>query len=170
MWSGLPGTEIRLILLLALIAAEYHGQVTFGGLPLPGVTITATQGEKVIAAVTDQQGAYSFADLPDGAWSLQVEKAGFSTGKHDVTVGGGLTGPPFELMMLALDQMLKTPAARPLTISHRRSPTNSLSALRMDSSLTAARSTEPPRASPRRARSVTPAGVARVCTRMRSRW
>lgn len=62
---------------MALVAAEYHGQVTIGGVPLPGVTVTATQGEKTLAAVSDQRGTYSFADLPDGKWSLQVEKSGF---------------------------------------------------------------------------------------------
>ena len=28
------------------LASEYHGQVTFGGLPVPGATITATQGDQ----------------------------------------------------------------------------------------------------------------------------
>ena len=28
------------------MASEYHGQVTFNGLPVPGVTVTATQGKQ----------------------------------------------------------------------------------------------------------------------------
>ncbi len=39
-------------------ASEYRGVVTFGGLPLPGATITATQGTKKLTAVSDQDGAY----------------------------------------------------------------------------------------------------------------
>ncbi len=52
------------------LASEYHGRVTFGGLPVPGATITATQDGQKIVAVSDQQGSYSFADLADGAWKI----------------------------------------------------------------------------------------------------
>jgi uncharacterized GH25 family protein len=59
--------------LSALTAAEHHGQVAFGGLPLPGATVTAIQGGRNFTAVTDQQGLYSFPDLPDGVWTIRVE-------------------------------------------------------------------------------------------------
>ena len=52
-----------------LPASEHHGIVKFGGLAVPGATVTATQGDKKLAAVTDPQGIYSFADLPDGVWN-----------------------------------------------------------------------------------------------------
>jgi hypothetical protein len=44
----------------AATASEYHGQVAFGGLPVPGATVTATQGERKFVAITDQQGIFSF--------------------------------------------------------------------------------------------------------------
>ena len=47
-------------------AREYHGAVTFSGLPLPGATVTATQGSKKLSVVTDQGGLYHFDELPDG--------------------------------------------------------------------------------------------------------
>ena len=74
-------------LVVNLVASEQHGQVTFSGLPVPGATVTATQGDKKITAVTDPQGAYSFPDLADGVWTMQVEMLGFSTLKGDVTIG-----------------------------------------------------------------------------------
>ena len=52
--------------------------VKFAGLPVPGATITATMGDKKLVAVTDPQGVYSFADLADGVWNLQVEMLCFS--------------------------------------------------------------------------------------------
>jgi hypothetical protein len=55
------------------LASEYHGQVTFGGVPVPGATITATEGSQKFVAISDQQGSYSFADLPDGTWKIEVE-------------------------------------------------------------------------------------------------
>lgn len=100
-------------LILPLIAAEYHGVVKSGGFPLPGAAVTATQGDKKMFAASDQDGVYSFSDLPDGTWQLQVEKPGFSTAKQDVTPGGGLPGAEFELKMLALDEIeaVAAPAA-----------------------------------------------------------
>src|SRR5450432_3788498 len=47
-------------------AAELHGKVTFGDLPVPGATLSATKGEQKASAITDQQGTYSFPDLADG--------------------------------------------------------------------------------------------------------
>ena len=57
------------------LATEYHGQVVFGGLPVPGsqVTVTATQGDKKVSAITDDQGLFVFPDLADGAWTLSIE-------------------------------------------------------------------------------------------------
>jgi hypothetical protein len=54
---------LSLFNLCALAASEHHGQVTFGGLPVPGATVTATKGDKRLGAVTDQQGVYTFTDL-----------------------------------------------------------------------------------------------------------
>src|SRR6266699_1664316 len=59
-----------LLAAMSLAAAEHHGQVKFGGLPLPGATVTATQGDKKFVAVSDLQGAYSFPRLADGVWTM----------------------------------------------------------------------------------------------------
>ena len=47
-------------------AADHYGQVTFGGLPVPGATVTASQGDKQFVTSTDQQGVYKLADLAEG--------------------------------------------------------------------------------------------------------
>ena len=54
-------------------AAEHHGVIKFAGLPVPGATVTATMGDKKMVAVTGPDGLYSFPDLADGVWNLQVE-------------------------------------------------------------------------------------------------
>src|SRR5580692_2931863 len=94
-----------LLLILPLVAGEYHGGVKSEGFPLPGAMLTATQGDKKLTAATDDQGVYSFADLPDGTWQLQVEKPGFTTVKQEITPGTGLPGADFDLKMLPLDQI-----------------------------------------------------------------
>jgi trimeric autotransporter adhesin len=88
-------------------ASEYRGQVTFGGLPLPGATVTVTQGAKKMTAVTDQGGLYTFPDLADGPGKIEIEMLCFSTVTADVTISA--TTPPgkWELTLLPLDQITK---------------------------------------------------------------
>src|SRR5438309_11943573 len=86
-------------------ASEYHGQVTFGGLPAPGATVTATQGGKQFFAITDLQGFYSFPGLTDGKWTIEVEVTGFSTIKQDVLIGPNTPAAKWELKLLPLDQI-----------------------------------------------------------------
>jgi hypothetical protein len=86
-------------------AAEHHGLVKFGGLPVPGATVTATQADKRFTAVTDQQGAYSFPDLPDGVWNIRVEMLCFAPMEKEVAVTAQAPAPEWELKLLPLDQM-----------------------------------------------------------------
>ena len=96
------------------LASEYHGQVTLGGLPVPGATVTAQQGEKKSAAVSDTQGLFSFPDLADGSWSIQVDMTGFAPIKQDVTVAPDAPAVKWELKLLSLDQIRA--AAKPVKI------------------------------------------------------
>ena len=86
-------------------ASEYRGQVTFGGLPVPGATVTATQGGTKISAVTDDLGQYSFADLKDGKWSIDIEMTGFANESQEVVVEPNATRATWELKLLPLDQV-----------------------------------------------------------------
>ncbi|HEX4138288.1 MAG TPA: TonB-dependent receptor [Bryobacteraceae bacterium] len=89
-----------------LNGAESKGKVQFGGLPVPGATITATQGARTLTAVTDQDGNYTFADLPDGVWNFQVEMLGFAPVKQEVTVTAGAGAPPeWDLKLLPFDEI-----------------------------------------------------------------
>src|SRR5437879_2711360 len=94
-----------LTLVVCLTAAEYHGNVTFGGLPLPGVKIAATQGDKTLTTSTDERGQFSFGDLPDGKWSFRAHKLGFSPVTQDISAGDGMPGASIDLKVLPLDQI-----------------------------------------------------------------
>ena len=96
-----------------LAAAEHHGQVKFGGLPVPGATVTATQGDKKQVAVTDTQGLYSFPDLADGVWTIDVEMLCFESLKKDIGVTAEAPSPEFDLKLLPLDQLKAVAAAAP---------------------------------------------------------
>jgi hypothetical protein len=120
-WHRL-GKRLSLVCALACMtlagvahAAEQHGQVTFNGLPVPGAIVTASlaangQGAQKFTAVSDQQGNYSFPDLPNGAWKIQVEMSFFSTLEQTITIApasaGMNPGIRWELKMLPLDQVL----------------------------------------------------------------
>lgn len=88
-----------------LAASEHHGQVKFGGLPIPGVTVTAAQGDKKLVTISDSQGMYSFPDLPDGAWSFEIEMLCFSPIKQDVTIGAEAAIPDWELKLLPIEEI-----------------------------------------------------------------
>ena len=103
---------VQLVCALAMLAlssfaaaSEYHGEITFGGLPVPGVTITASQGDKQLVTITDQQGLYSFPDLADGKWTLEIQMTGFSSIKQEVTIAPNARGQKWELKLLPLDQI-----------------------------------------------------------------
>src|SRR5580692_5708205 len=98
-----------LFLSLSGIAAEQKGQVTFGGLPLPGATVTAGRAGQTFTTVTDPQGRYLFPDLPDGAWTIHVNMLLFAPVQRDVTVGPGAPEEQWELTLLPSDQIRAVP-------------------------------------------------------------
>jgi hypothetical protein len=86
-------------------ATEHHGEIKFGGLPIPGVTVTAAQGEKKLVTVSDSQGMYSFADLPDGVWTIEIEMLCFVPIKQEVTIGSEAAIPDWELKLQPLEEI-----------------------------------------------------------------
>jgi hypothetical protein len=120
MWRSLLKTEWTLrknfwmLLLCALawlavtraaLASEYRGAVTFGGLPVPGAVVTASQGNKKVVAITDMRGVYAFGDLPDGRWTITIDMMCFETQKMDVVIAPGGPMAAFEMKLLTLAQI-----------------------------------------------------------------
>jgi hypothetical protein len=104
---------LRVLCLLILLcitgvasASEHHGQVTFNGLPVPGATVTATQGTKKLSTISNEDGSYAFNDLPDGTWHITIEMLGFAKHEDDVAITSTTPGVTWELKMLPLDQIL----------------------------------------------------------------
>jgi hypothetical protein len=94
-------------------ASEYHGQVTFGGLPLPGATVTVTQGKKKLTAISDQGGLYTFPDLADGPAKIEIEMQCFSSVHAEVDVSSTTPAGKWELTLLPLEQISKMTKLRP---------------------------------------------------------
>ncbi len=90
----------------AALASEYHGIVSFHGLPVPGATVTLTEGAKRFTTVTDTQGFYSFSGLADGAATIRIQMTGFATLEQPITIASDAALGKAELQLLTLDQML----------------------------------------------------------------
>jgi hypothetical protein len=132
---------------LLAAASEYRGQVVFGGFPVPGATITATQGTKNVATVTDQGGVYSFADLSEGAWKIKIEMQCFSTIHADVTVSEKTSAGKWELALLPLDQLKKLATHASNPTSTQPVPHADAVAKKPDTSEAIAETPKPPDAS-----------------------
>lgn len=94
-------------------AAEHHGRVFFHGVPVPGVSVTATQGSQKIAAVTDLQGIFGFADLAEGDWIFHVEMEGFAAQEEKLKIGKETSASSFDLKMLSTTEVLALAKAMP---------------------------------------------------------
>ena len=83
------------------MASEYHGTVNAGGQPLPGATVTAARGDSKIVTTTDEKGAFSFRDLPDGNWTIDVEMLGFEKLTREVGVAPDAPPPAWDMKFLS---------------------------------------------------------------------
>src|SRR5262245_48985606 len=91
----------------------------FAGLPVPGATVIASQGDTQRATVTDQQGVYRLANLADGAWTIRVEMVGFSPLSESVTIPAAAP-PTFVLKLLPFAEI--TAGLPPPTVETSQAP------------------------------------------------
>ena len=101
----LQGLCALMLLTGAAVASEYHGIVSFHGLPVPGATVTVTEGAKKFTTVTDTQGFYSFPALADGAATIEIKMTGFATLEQPITIAADAPLGKAELQLLTLEQM-----------------------------------------------------------------
>ena len=105
--SGVPGSTAA--------ATEYYGQVAFGGVAVPGASVTATQGDTELTTSTDAQGLFRLADIPDGAWTIHVRMRGFADLVREITIGPDAQPAMWELSLLPFEEIargLPPPPAR----------------------------------------------------------
>src|SRR4051794_6687939 len=81
------------------MAFGQSGFVKSSDQPIPGATVTATQGSQTVSTVTDVDGHYAFGSLPQGTWLMQVEMFGFETLKKDVDFATASAPVNFDLKL-----------------------------------------------------------------------
>jgi hypothetical protein len=94
-----------LMAVTGLMASEHRGVVKSAGTPIPGVTVTATMGEKKVTTTTDDNGAYAFPNLEDGVWALHVEMLGFGAINREIGVGPDAPSPEWDLKLLSASEI-----------------------------------------------------------------
>src|SRR5579872_934095 len=57
---------------------KQFGMVRAFGRPIPGASITATQGEHKVVSTTDEAGRYELDGLTAGDWTIQVDMVAFA--------------------------------------------------------------------------------------------
>lgn len=133
-------------------AADQRGRVVFNGVPVPGATVTATQGQTVRTAVTEADGSYSLPELADGEWRFAIAMRGFAPVSETIVIGRETGQREWPLTLLAFDAINAAPAA---AVSVDRPATTSGAAPASGSS-----GVRPPQAPARPAAGNTPAAAA----------
>jgi hypothetical protein len=112
LFAGGRGLLVCCFAAIGLLAAEHHGIVKSAGLPVPGATVTALQGDKKIVTTTDEQGAYSFPNLEDGTWTIEVDMPGFTKLSRSVNIAASEI-PQFDLRLGSLQAANQEQAVAP---------------------------------------------------------
>ncbi len=82
---------LRLLALPVLLAFSAHAQtgvVRANGIPVPGATVKATQGDVTLSTITGDQGQYRLDGLKDGTWTMEVRMFGFDPVRKEIVVPG----------------------------------------------------------------------------------
>jgi hypothetical protein len=75
--------------------------------------VTATQGTKQLVTTTDDRGRYSFPNLADGVWTIQVEMLGFESAKRDIGVAPDAPSPTWDLRFQSESEIVSALASKP---------------------------------------------------------
>src|ERR1700692_917962 len=80
-------------------ASAQTGVVKSEGQPLPGATVRATQGERVLSTLTDASGEFKLANLTPGTWTVDVAMFGFTPQRREVQITASPTKIDFTLQI-----------------------------------------------------------------------
>ena len=94
----------KILVLLAVslpVVFAQSGTVKAGNQPIPGVTVRATQGERSLVTLTDDNGAFHFDGMTPGAWTIEADMFGFDHSRREVQVAATPTNLDLTLQLSA---------------------------------------------------------------------
>ncbi len=75
------------------------GVVKSEGQAIPGATLKATQGDRILLTLTDDTGTFHFDGMTPGAWIVEVDIFGFDHARKEVQIGANPTKIDFTLQL-----------------------------------------------------------------------
>jgi hypothetical protein len=129
-FAAVVSVLVTMAALQVVAAAGLAGRVTFSSVAVPGATVTATHGDRVLTTVSGEDGAFHFADLDDGVWTIRVEMRGFVTVTRDVTLPLPADAEPLavDLTMRPFSEMIASAPKPALTLVTAAPPADAASA------------------------------------------
>ncbi len=106
----------KILVLLAVslpFVFAQSGTVKAGSQPVPGATVRATQGERSLVTLTDDNGAFRFDGMAPGAWVIEADMFGFDHLRRDVQVASTPTNLDLTLQLSARAAVPAPPPSRP---------------------------------------------------------
>ena len=94
------------------VAADHAGQVTVGGLPVPGATVTAVRDGAEIITTSDEAGVFRLTGLAEGEWTVRVEMPGFAPLVQSIVVGADTSPSSWAMTIVPIDARAATPAVQ----------------------------------------------------------
>src|SRR6185369_17418077 len=94
----------KILVLLAVslpVVFAQSGTVKAGSQPIPGATVRATQGERSLVTLTDDNGAFRFNGMTPGAWVVEADMFGFDHVRREVQVASTPTSLDLALQLAA---------------------------------------------------------------------
>src|SRR5437588_12352636 len=85
--------------LLASLCFAQTGLVKSEGQPIPGAAVKATQGDRILLTLTDDNGAFQLDGITPGAWNVEVSMFGFEIARREVQIGPAPTKIDFRLQL-----------------------------------------------------------------------
>jgi hypothetical protein len=94
----------KILVLLAVslpVVFAQSGTVKAGSQPIPGVSVRATQGERSLVTLTDDNGVFRFDGMTPGAWVIEADMFGFDHQRREVQVEATPTNLDLALQLSA---------------------------------------------------------------------
>jgi hypothetical protein len=94
----------KILVLLAVslpVVFAQSGTVKAGSQPIPGASVRATQGERSLVTLTDDNGAFRFDGMTPGAWVIEADMFGFDHLRREVQVASTPTNLDLTLQLSA---------------------------------------------------------------------
>jgi hypothetical protein len=91
------------------LALAQSGVVKAENQPIPGAVVKATQGDKILSTLTDDNGAYQIDGMTPGTWTVTVEMFGFTTARKEVTIAATPSKIDFTLALRDRSQFGRGP-------------------------------------------------------------